>query len=38
MFNKLLKALPFIYYLIKTIIRYEDRRIKEEKKNDVQNP
>lgn len=38
MFNKILKALPLIYHLIKTIIRYEDRRIKEEKKTDVQNP
>lgn len=38
MFNKLLKALPFIYYLIKTIVRYEDSKIKEEKKTDVQNP
>lgn len=31
MLNKLIKALPFIYYLIKSIIRYEDRRQKEEK-------
>lgn len=34
MFNKILKALPFIYYLIETIIRYEDRKEKGEK-NDV---
>lgn len=38
MFNKLIKALPFIYYLIKSIIRYEDRRNQKEKKTDVQNP
>lgn len=37
MFNKILKALPFIYHLIKTIIRYEDEKQKE-KKTDVQNP
>jgi len=37
MFNKLLKALPFILYLIKNALIYNERKQKE-KKTDVQNP
>ena len=37
MFKKLIKALPLILYLIKSIIRYEDRQNQKEKNNDVQN-
>ena len=36
MFNKLLKALPFILYLIKNALIYNEQNTKE-KKNDVQN-
>lgn len=36
MLKKLMKALPFVIYLIKSIIRFEDRQNQKEK-NDVQN-
>lgn len=38
MLKKILKALPFVLYLLKSILIYDNRKTEKEKKTDVQNP